>query len=318
MSSSNFSNKYFEKWLEENFLPSGIVFSSKSAREIIGKNNLTPSQFLRPFGVINDYIINLKEYHNKLDSFRIDFFDSIDYHKNQNQISKYLNNCISCEKNIPKFSIDSIHLNKNNYSFLIENTKYYSKNYYNECEKIILEYCYFDENEIYQQPLLFVYFIDITNNIDDIKNMKNNFPNLVKDIYDTEMIELIIILNDKSEEKEKNIDKINILKKEIKSNLLVFEINNNKTPNNNNFDFFYEYFHRLEVYNGDFNKNILGQLISKDEINKIKSDFHFFLRNQFLFQLNKKILDLKQKDPILQIFPIKPLKQRVYKSKSSD
>ena len=66
--------------------------------------------------------------------------------------------------------------------------------------------------------------------------------------------------------------------------------------------FFYEYFHRLEVYNGDFNKNILGQLISKDEINKIKSDFHFFLRNQFLIQLNKKILDLKQNDSILQIF----------------
>ena len=312
MSSSNCSNDYFKRWLEENFVPSGIVFSTKSAREIIGKNNLTPSQFLRPFGVINDYVVNIKDYQNKINSFRFDFFDSTDYHKNQKKISNYLNNCISCEKNIPKFSIDSIHLNKNNYSSFFENTKYYSKNYYNECEKIILEYCYFDENEIYQQPLLFVYFIDITNNIDDIKNMKNNFPNLVKDIYDTEMIELIIILNDKSEEKEKNIDKINILKKEIKSNLLVFEINNNKTPNNNNFDFFYEYFHRLEVYNGDFNKNILGQLISKDEINKIKSDFHFFLRNQFLLQLNKKILDLKQKDPILQIFPKSSIVQCEY------
>ncbi len=304
MSSSNFSNKYFEKWLEENFLPSGIVFSTKSAREIIGKNNLTPSQFLRPFGVINDYIINLKEYHNKLDSFRIDFFDSIDYHKNQNQISKYLNNCISCEKNIPKFSIDSIHLNKNNYYSLIQNTKFYSKNYYNECEKIIIEYSYFDENEIYQQPLLFVYFIDLIDEIEDINNMKNNIPNLVKDIYDTEMIELFIILYDKSEDKKYNKDKINSFKQEIKSNIIIFEINNNTNPNNNNCEFFYPYFHKLEVYNGDFNKNILGQFISISEINKMKKDLHTFLRNEFLNQLYQKIsnLEMKQNNFLLGLF----------------
>ena len=296
MSSSKFSNEYFKNWFEENFLPSGIVFSTKRAKKIFEKNNLTPSQFLRPFGVMNDYIINVKDYQIKLNSFRIDFFDSTDYHKNKNQISKYLNNCISSEKNIPKFSIDSIHLNKNNYSFLIENTKYYSKNYYNECEKIILEYSYFDENEFYQQPLLFIYFIEITDEIEDIKNMKNNFPNLVKDIYDTEMVDLFIILNDKSEEKKFNKDKINILKKEINSNnIYIFEINSNKNPNNNNFELFYQYFHRLEVYNGDFNKKILGQLISNDDINKIRKDLHPFLRNQFLEQLKQKVLNLENK-----------------------
>ena len=100
MSSSKFSNEYFKNWFEENFLPSGIVFSTKRAKKIFEKNNLTPSQFLRPFGIMKDYIINVKDYQIKLNSFRVDFFDSTDYHKNKNQISKYLNNCISSEKNI--------------------------------------------------------------------------------------------------------------------------------------------------------------------------------------------------------------------------
>lgn len=38
-------------FIKENFTPNGIVFSTEKAKNIIAKNNLTPAQFLRPFGI---------------------------------------------------------------------------------------------------------------------------------------------------------------------------------------------------------------------------------------------------------------------------
>jgi hypothetical protein len=198
-------SNYFTNWVEENFLPCGIVFSTDSSRNIILKNNLTPSQFLRPFGDLSNIFLEIKIkdiYKNNIKNFKIDFFDSENFHKNNNNILPYLYNCLSNENNIPKFSIDSVHLNKKNYFSFIDKQKYFSKNYFNECEKIIFEYCNFDENEIYQQPLLFVYIIDINEDFHKIEEMKNDFPNLIKEIYDSEMVDLIIILNDKSDKKK--------------------------------------------------------------------------------------------------------------------
>ena len=301
--SSNIMNKsnYFTNWVEENFLPCGIVFSTDSSRNIILKNNLTPSQFLRPFGDLSNIFLEIKIkdiYKNNIKNFKIDFFDSENFHKNKNNILPYLYNCLSNENNIPKFSIDSVHLNKKNYFSFIDKQKYFSKNYLNECEKIIFEYCNFDENEIYQQPLLFVYIIDINEDFHKIEEMKNDFPNLIKEIYDSEMVDLIIILNDKSDKKKYEIGlnkkevKLSYIKFNIKCSYLYFEINGNENKECDNFDLFSKYFHRLEIYDQFYTKKKLGNLLTENEICMMRENMYIFFKNEFLKRLYKKIYKL--------------------------
>ena len=288
---------YFKNWVEENFLPCGIVFSTESSRNMILKNNLTPSQFLRPFGDLSNIFLEIKIkniYENTIKNFKIDFFDSENFHKNENNILSYFYNCLSNENNLPQFSLNSIHLNKKNYFSFIDNQKYFSKNYFNECEKVIFEYCYFNENEIYQQPLLFVYLIDINDDFSKIDEMKKNFPNIVKDIYDTHMIDLIIILNDKS---DKTKYKTGLTKKEelliySKTSYLYFEINGNENKECDNFELFSKYFHRLEIYDQFYSKKKLGNLLTENEIDIIRQNMSNFFKNDFIKKLCKKIYKL--------------------------
>ena len=303
---SKLGDNHFKKWIENTFLPCGIVFSTKSSKEIIEKNNITPSQFIRPFGDYINLEIKIKDnnYNNEND-FKIDFYDSDNFCKNENDISIYLNNCLSYENNIPKFNLNSISLNKKNYSSFIQNQKSFSQNYYNEFEKIIFEYCNFNENEFYQQPLIFIYFIGMNDTIDSIKEMKKNLPKLLIEIYDIEMIDLIILLNDKSDKNkyeaniEKKNNKLNNLQTSFdKSKVIYLEINGNKNLENNNYELFSKYFHKIEFYNGDYKKKILGQLITKEEINNIKQELNSFFQNEFAIKILKKITlleDLKNK-----------------------
>ena len=259
---SKLGDNHFKKWIENTFLPCGIVFSTKSSKEIIEKNNITPSQFIRPFGDNITLEIKIKDNnYNNENYFRIDFYDSDNFCKNENDISIYLNNCLSYENNIPKFNLNSISLNKKNYSSFIQNQKSFSQNYYNEFEKIIFEYCNFNENEFYQQPLIFIYFIGMNDTIDSIKEMKKNLPKLLIEIYDIEMIDLIILLNDKSDKNkyeaniEKKNNKLNNLQTSFdKSKVIYLEINGNKNLENNNYELFSKYFHKIEFYNGDHKK----------------------------------------------------------------
>ena len=302
--SSNIIEKshYFVNWVEEMFIPCGIVFSTELSRNIILKNNLTPSQFLRPFGDLSNIYLEVKIkdiYENSIKNFKIDFFDSENFHKNENNILSYFYNCLSNENNLPKFSFDSIYLNKNNYYSFIDNQKYFSKNYFNECEKVIFEYCYFNENEIYQQPLLFVYIIDINDDYQKINEMKNNFPNLVKDIYDTQMVDLIIILNDKSDKTkyENGLNKkeafLSYIKLNFKCSYLYFEINGNENKECDNFELFSKYFHRLEIYDQFYSKKKLGILLTENEIDIIRQNISNFFENEFMKKLCKKIYKLE-------------------------
>ena len=304
---SNINKKcdYFKTWIEETFLPCGIIFTTNSSKEIIKKNNLTPSQFMRPFGEINNLEIKIKDFEKQIiNNFRFDFFDSENFHKNKNNISIYLNNCISYNENIPKFSIGKNQLNKNNYGKFIDNQTFFSNNYYNDFEKIIFEYCYFDENEFYQQPLLFFYIIDINDDNNSINEIKNNFPYLLKEIYDTDIIDIIIILNDKSDKNkfESNIqiknNKIENIKKIYKCKVIYLEINSCDDPNNDHFDFFFKYFHKIEFYSNDYKKQKLGQFISDNEINNLSQQIYTFFKNDFNKKINRKILKLEEKSKI--------------------
>ena len=53
----------FEQWLNYSFTPCGIVYSSELAKKIFNKNNISPSEFLRPFFDFKnkEFTINLGE-----------------------------------------------------------------------------------------------------------------------------------------------------------------------------------------------------------------------------------------------------------------
>ena len=70
------NNDSCSKYIKENFYPTGIVFSTDKAKEIIGKNNITPSEFLRPFGIFPKVDFRLGNFSTSIQNFRLDFYDS--------------------------------------------------------------------------------------------------------------------------------------------------------------------------------------------------------------------------------------------------
>jgi hypothetical protein len=79
-------SNFFNDWLSTFYMPSCIVYSTEKAKQIIGKNNLKPGEFLRPFGQFSNNInfsfgdkfsINMK-------NFRINFYENDQYKKTNN------------------------------------------------------------------------------------------------------------------------------------------------------------------------------------------------------------------------------------------
>ena len=79
----------FEQWLNYSFTPCGIVYSSELAKKIFNKNNISPSEFLRPFFDFKnkEFTINLGEENIKvIKNFRIDFYDAENFQKIKKQV----------------------------------------------------------------------------------------------------------------------------------------------------------------------------------------------------------------------------------------
>ena len=53
------TDNLFTRWVKENYIPSSIVYSTENGRKIIGKNNLSPSEFLRQFRIFNQFNLEL-------------------------------------------------------------------------------------------------------------------------------------------------------------------------------------------------------------------------------------------------------------------
>ena len=67
--------------MAQNFMPYVVVFASASATQKLRENNLTPAEFLRPFGNVgnlNNCSVKTCEKHEpfKLSNFRVNFIDS--------------------------------------------------------------------------------------------------------------------------------------------------------------------------------------------------------------------------------------------------
>ena len=199
--------EYFYNWISNILLPCGIVYSSQNAKNILLKNNLTPSQFLRPFGDLRGTTMNFQingnaNYNNIIKDFKIDFYDAENFKVQKIKINDLINNCLKHPNNIPLFDIYDIHVDKNNIEATLSKLNNYSFRYYNEIEKLIFEYCFFDSKEYYQQPFLFIFLCDINDDPLIINKIKlEQEPNLLnQNIYDNIHNPLILLLNDKNSE----------------------------------------------------------------------------------------------------------------------
>ena len=210
---NNFKEIFFP-WILNTFPPTSLVYSSPSAQKILGKNFLSPSQFMRPFGDLKGTSISFMyndKYQNIISDFKFDFYDPQDFAKiENNQINNYIINCLSSEDLMPTDENNLAKLNRNDIQSFLTKLKNYSPNYYLEFEKLFFEICKFQETELYQLPLLNIYLCDINDDVNIISYLiSESMPKLISSgAYEQQPIDLLILLNDKSDKNNQNLNKI--------------------------------------------------------------------------------------------------------------
>ena len=199
-------NDSCSKYIKENYYPTGIVFSTDKAREIIGKNNLKPAEFLRPFGIFPKVDFKLGLFTKSIQNFRLDFYDCDDFfHATPSSFPTIIDTVLSDPKSSPELPAYNLKDRKQNYKIpdnILNKLNNYSFPWFNEYANTINELNRFNEFELYQQPLCFIYFCAIDDPIKTVKPALNNKekmpPLLYEKIYDSDMPVVIIIVNDKS------------------------------------------------------------------------------------------------------------------------
>ena len=300
-SRQTFSNNAFASWLANVFSPSSLVFSSENAKKILQKNFLSPSQFMRPFGDMNGISLKFnygEKYQETVFDFKIDFYDSEDFKKKElYQINNYIINCLRNEKIIPS-SENYRKLNKNNIKeFLLELYKY-SPSYYNEIEKLFFELCKFQETELYEQPILYIYLVDINDDIHIISDLlRTSLPKLIySGAYEQNTFELIILLNDKSESVSQNFDELllqnNFKNKYYGKDIINLDINSGALDENKNDiseDIWSSYLHKIEEYTDGFESIKRGKYITNTEVKYFKDKIRSYIKDKLCPDLIDKI-----------------------------
>ena len=276
----------FNKWITKVLSPCCVVFSTQSAKIALIKNNLTPAQFLRPFGDFTnvDIVIENKKENVIINDMKLEFYDATSYSQvmKESVNSFIFNGLINYEK-IPNWKIGQ----KENYEMP----------WYEEFEQIIFECMKFNECELYQQPLLNIVFLtpsDAINCINQIKNKDN--PSLISErIYFDNIVNLAIVLNDYSDNtnfaSSATLDSLLSKYKEYYYNYSFFSIDINTKKEEQCEDIWEHYLNKAELYSQD---KILsykrGEFISQ----KTREAFHllfvtFF--NDFVVKEVQKLID---------------------------
>ena len=293
-------NDLFYPWIINTFSPTSLVLSTPNAQKILGKNFLSPSQFLRPFGDLRGLPLKFtfgEKYQNTINDFKFDFYDSKDFVKKElNQINNYIINCLSTETVMPNFDKNFRRLNKDNITQFLFQLNQYSPFYYSEFEKLYFELCKFQESELYQQPLLFIYLCDINDNINIIIDLLNDtLPKLIySEAYEPKIFELIILLNDISNSSNNNSNKMvleaNFKNKYNSKNTEIFTIDinsGNLNENNNDIsdDIWSKYTHKIEEYSDGFETIKRGRYITNNEVNIFRQKFQDYIKDKFRIYL---------------------------------
>ena len=299
----------FVHFIRDNFSPTGIVYSTEKAKNIISKNNLSPAEFLRPFGFFPKITYNTEISSFVISDFRLDFYDS-EFYKSipQSEYPIIIDRVLSSEKYLPK--IPEINLNNiyeyNNIKLsdkIIDKLNEFSFPWFNVYIKTIIELIKFNEFELFQQPLCCIYICSIDDPVNSIKPRltdKEKIPTLIYErIYTPDMPNLIIIINDKLQEKQISVEEKNKYIdgfKNIYKNyyLLYWELNDIKNNNSDKLDesiikyysgdIWSKYEHIVEKYYYNYDKEIESK---KNNDNNIKGKFiSIYSRRRFHQTLN--------------------------------
>ena len=320
----------FVHFIIENFAPTGIVYSTPKAKNIISKSNLSPAEFLRPFGFLPKLTYNSEISSFVISDFRLDFYDS-EYYKKipELEYSTIINRILSSEKyspKIPEINLNNININ-NNIKLtdrIIDKLNEFSFPWFSTYIKTIIELIKFNEYELYQQPLCCIYICSIDDNPNDIKpklSDKKKIPSLIYEgIYEPDMPVLIIIIHDKLEEKKITLEEkneyINGFKNLYKNfYLLYWELNDIENNTKKELDdtsmkfysgdiwskyehivekYYYNYNKETEVKNNEEN-NIKGKYISvysRKRFHQTFSDFFIKYAMQKI-QLKQNLIEKK-------------------------
>ena len=307
---------YFQEWLSETFKPCILVYSSELAKASIKKNNLSPADFLRPLGDFTGMKIEtpfiekdkIPFFNLQVDFFDNDKFKSIPKTETQNYIKTMF------RENSIKWELPSILINrtKENILKMFSKLKFYSSSWIRNYEKTLFECLSFSEYELYQQPLLNIFFcssLDDPSIIINILNKKENIPELISNqIYESPQENLIIIINDLSDEnynkltleqKEENISKYK--NKFADFSIIKWEINekeNDEDKKEKISEIYKKYFHKLDIYNLSDdsyrkNENIYGIYITEENFLKYKQNFleyfNFFIKNKLPLRMKENL-----------------------------
>ena len=306
------STNYFQDWIKETFNPCSIVYSTKNAKEIFSKNNLSPAEFLRPFGDFKQFDIPFSDNDiNTITNFKIDFYDSEKFIEMKEElIPEYLKNLMTNEKIRPNWSLDTKILSKNINISDYQLRKDYYLPWFKNFEKLIFECLQFNSYDKTQQPLIIIYICSLNEDPNIINQFyeKKNLPfNLKYDYYTESEIKLLIVLNDNSDPdkfiQENFKEKTEEFRTKFKYThyILFWNINLKKNLDEKTEDIWSDYFHLIEIFAPDNDlkrkKDIYyGQYITQSEINTYKKDFFesFFMGYAISKIMNKNNI-LKQK-----------------------
>ena len=311
------NNDSCSKYIRDNYYPTGIVFSTEKAKQIIGKNNVTPSEFLRPFGIFPKVDFRLGTFSTSIQNFRLDFYDSDKFIRATPEICiQTIESVLSEPKNNPEMPVINLKDRKLNYKIpdnVTNKLNNFSFPWFNEYANTMAELNRFSEYELYQQPLCFIYFCSIDDPLNIVKpqiNNKEKVPSLLSErVYDCDMPIVIIILNDKSPDTPYISDAqktqcIESFRQQFKNNyLLYWELNdiNAENPQSQadkslsyyNGDIWTKYMHRTELFSAmnekDNNKKIKGKFLNLSARKKFHQMMYDFFNKYAIKEIEKKL-----------------------------
>ena len=320
-------SSYFQDWLSSSFRPCCLVYCTEKAKKIIAKNNLTPSEFLRPFGDFRGKKIKI-QFNDKekepttINNFIFDFYDVAKYQQiDKTSIINYLTTMLKI--NSPIWNLSSPLITKGHAEPFLNRLKQYSTPWFKEFEKTLIECLYFDEYELYQQPLINIFIVSIEEKNSVINdNLGKHNPKLINEKkYDTPSESIILTLNDckdhslKEDELEKSKSRFAMYKN---YHIIHWDINvgpysqQNDSEQKKISEIFKKYFHKTDIYNKDdenykdYQKKEYGIYIRPAFYKKYKEDFMNYFNKIFINKILERIASLnaiiKSKTGISRIF----------------
>ena len=265
------TSTYFRDWLFNTYKPCALVYASDKAKNLIGKNNIFPADFLRPLGDFQgrqiSYPYNDKE-NISLPNFHFDFFDTDKFKKIENEnILQYITTMF--DYNQPIWDLSTPTVNKNNTEPYLNQIKYNSTIWYREFEKTIFEILKFDDYDCLLQPLINIFICYIDEPISIINELAKNNPKLLEEMrFDFPKESIIILIyennnniNETPNPTNENNEKNEATNKKDESNEKE-DAKNTKNSNNNkvidingNINRFKSFFKKYHIIYWEINKN---------------------------------------------------------------